>query len=205
MTPLVERITVDRWMPFLEQKFPGGAGTEGITPFQILHAVVLVYDLMEGDLFRSSAAEPISTARALAMTLIANQYDLDNGEMAHLFACNRPDVGAAKARISGLYIANRWDRERFERVCDHVRLPHQLLTAPRPMQGHPAPGRQPAVNRESVRVQLTNLDPLDAQLVRTMISALTDPALADTRSKLRTGAIALSADGSEPTWVSPSE
>lgn len=187
--------TTERWVPFLNKRFASVPGL--VTPFAILHAVALVFDLQESDLFRATSSEPIATARALAMTLIANSYDFETADVAQLFECDSTTISKAKARIAALYASNRWDRERFHAVCTQTRLPIASLTLARPIPGQGLRGKQ------TVRVDLANLDRLDADLVRTMIRVLTDPGLSENRAQLRAGAIALTADGTEPTWVTP--
>lgn len=188
--------SLERWVPFFSHRYPNGQG--GVTPFQIIHAVALVFDLQESQLFSATAAEPIATARALAMTLVANCYDLETDEVAMLFGCQASTISKAKARVAALYASNRWDAERFAAVCTQLRLPLASLSLARPIQGH-----RPLRGKQTVRVDLANLDPLDAELVRTMIRVLTDPGLSENRAQLRSGAIALTSDGTEPTWVTP--
>jgi len=190
------KTATERWVPFVTQRFAKCPGL--VTPFAILNAVALVFDLQESDLFLATTAEPIATARALAMTLIANSYDFETDEVANLFECDSTTVSKAKARIAALYSSNRWDRERFHAVCTQTRLPIATLAVTRPIQGH-----RTLRSKQTVRVDLANLDPLDADLVRTMIRVLTDPGLSENRAQLRAGAIALTADGTEPTWVTP--
>ncbi len=55
--------------------------------------------------------------------------------------------------------------------------------------------------RHGFRVDLVNVDELDRELIASLVSVLSDPAMAETRTRLRDGFLALAVESGEVTWI----